>query len=65
MTFEIETFKNVNGQLKSVSRSLTDDLEWAIETEVEAHDLGELVAQTKGKSGILAFQRGRVTYKQK
>lgn len=65
MTFEVETFKKLDGTLKSVSRSITDDLDWCIETEVEAHGLGTLLAQSKGVSGTLLFQHGRITYKQK
>jgi hypothetical protein len=62
MTYIIETFKIIDGALKSVSKALTDDLEWALETEVEAHALGNLVAQTKGAKGILLFQHGRIEY---
>jgi hypothetical protein len=65
MTYQLETFiKNSDGTRKAVSMSITDDLEWAIETEVKMHGLGVLLAQTKGKSGTLAFEHGMIKYKE-
>jgi hypothetical protein len=61
----IETFKRFNGELRFVSGAITDDLDWAIETEVEAHGLGTLLAQSKGESGALLFQHGRINYTKK
>lgn len=62
MTYEVETFKKVDGTLKSISKSVTDDPEWAIETEVEMHGLGKLLAQSKGASGTMLFEHGRINY---
>lgn len=62
MTYELETFKKVDGTLKSMSKSITDDPEKAIETEVENHGLGTLLAQSKGASGAMLFEHGRINY---
>jgi hypothetical protein len=63
----VETFvQQVDRTLKSVSMGITDDLEWHIETDVEAHNLGKVVQQSKGQvSGIILFERGRIEYKLK
>jgi hypothetical protein len=66
MTYIIETFIFIDGALKSVSKSITDDLEWGLEAEVEAHYLGKLVQRSKGpRESILLFEHGRIEYKTK
>lgn len=66
MTFIIEVFKRTDGELKSVSKTITDSLNCGLESAHEENALGALLAQSKGsESGTLLFQHGRITYKKK